>query len=518
MEEKPTSITPGFDRGQTVKDIFGLYKPYLANVEKAEKDVIGAEADLLRATEAQKIRQAEEKTKVDRKAVEDEQAATERYKRQKEAEPIPAFVPTRDSAEDLAKLFSFIGVAGTLVGRGAGKQSAMGAMAAMNGMMQGWRQGRMDLYNQEKAKFDKDFARVQKIHQDLAKELDIAVKTIATNRELGLKIAEEAALNAGSDVLLAKIRKGELIGARDMQVKTADAFKEALKQTLTREERIIAAQSAERAAAARATGRVSRGPSVFSRNEKGEIVIISGAGVETIPGTEKTPLPAERKADDAEELARLKADLKGGKEPPLAIQSKNDLRNTLIPKIEEAIPIMDRLHKQNKWNDLTILLGMPYGTNLAEMAFKDDPEALNLILTLAYFRSKEFETAGKALTKKEDQILAPIYRSDFRAYEGIRNSLVQAQKMLTEEQKAIEANYPWVRAYNRSLRGEPVEDVETPAAPSGAPSATPKAPPAATSGTGKKRAVSDVEVKAYADKHGLTPEQARKVLTNMGYQ
>jgi len=254
MAETTTSITPGFDRGQTVKDIFGLQTPYLEKIEKAGKDVIAADADLLRATEEQKRNLAKERTAVQRTAAEQEKTANEEYKRQKAAEPIPAFVPTKDSAEDLAKLFSFIGVAGTLVGRGAGKQSAMGAMSAMTGMMEGWQKGRMDLYNQEKTKFDKDFARVQKIHQDLAKELDTAVKTIATNRDLGLKIAEEAALNAGSDVLLAKIRKGELIGARDMAVKTADAFKESVKQSLAREDKFITAKAQVDAARERATG------------------------------------------------------------------------------------------------------------------------------------------------------------------------------------------------------------------------------------------------------------------------
>jgi len=484
MEEKTTSITPGFDRGQTIESIFGLQKPYLEEIGKAEKKVIEADANLLRATEEQKRNLAKERTAVEKRASEAQTTATAEYKRQKEAEPIPAFVPTRDSAEDLAKLFSFIGVAGTIVSRGAGKQAAMGAMSAMTGMMEGWQKGRMDLYNQEKTKFDKDFARVQKIHQDLAKELDTAVKTIATDRELGIRIAEEAALNAGSDVLFAKIQRGEFIGARDMAVRTVDAFKKSVEQSLAREDRYIAGQAAERAAAARATGRVSRGPSVFSKNEKGQIVIVSGAGVEVVPNSEGIPLPAETKADNAEALARIKAEIKGGKEPPITIQGQNTLRNTLIPKIEEAIPVLDRLHKQNKWNDLTVLLGLPYGSNLAEAAFKDDPEALNLILTLAYFRSKEFETAGKALTKREDQILAPIYRSDFRAYEAIRNSLSQAQKVLTQERSALESSYPWVRAYNRSLRGEPLEEGQTTPSPARSPSAAVRRQPAAGAAPG----------------------------------
>jgi hypothetical protein len=263
MAETTTSITPGFDRDKTVQDIFGLQTPYLQKIETAEKKVIEEDANLLRATEAQTRNLAKERTAVEQRASEAQTTATSEYKRQKEAEPIPAFVPTRDSAEDLAKLFSFIGVAGTIVSRGAGKQAAMGAMSAMTGMMEGWQKGRMDLYNQEKTKFDKDFARVQKIHQDLAKELDIAVKTIATNRELGIRIAEEAALSAGSDVLLAKINKGEFIGARDMAVRTADAFKESVKQSLAREDKFITAKAQVDAAQAKASAAKPPKPDIW---------------------------------------------------------------------------------------------------------------------------------------------------------------------------------------------------------------------------------------------------------------
>ena len=90
----------------------------------------------------------------------------------------------------------------------------------------------------------------------------------------------------------------------------------------------------------------------------------------------------------------------------------------------------------------------------AEFAFRNDPEALNLILTLAYFRSKEFETAGKALTRKEDQILAPIVRGDLRAYEGIRNAMVDAQKTLSSEQKGLENIYPYIKKVNDAFRKE----------------------------------------------------------------
>jgi hypothetical protein len=135
---------------------------------------------------------------------------------------------------------------------------------------------------------------------------------------------------------------------------------------------------------------------------------------------------------------------------PKEVTAQNTLRNNLIPKIEEAMPVLDRLNKEGKWPTLTALLALD--TRAAEIAFKDDKEALNLILTLAYFRSKEFETAGKALTRKEDQILAPIVRGDLRVYEGIKNALEVGLKTLKQEQNGLEAVYPALKTYNDLFR------------------------------------------------------------------
>jgi hypothetical protein len=81
-------------------------------------------------------------------------------------------------------------------------------------------------------------------------------------------------------------------------------------------------------------------------------------------------------------------------------------------------------------------------TRAAELAFKDDPEALKLIRTFAFFRSKEFETGGKALTRIEDRILAPLYRSDLRVYEAVRNAMVQGVTEMSREKARLEDQFP----------------------------------------------------------------------------
>jgi len=119
---------------------------------------------------------------------------------------------------------------------------------------------------------------------------------------------------------------------------------------------------------------------------------------------------AKDKMEAAQKAAQAKAEQKataaGHKPPPKEIVAQNTLRNNIIPKLEQALPEIDRLQKEGKWADLTTLIAID--PRLAEYQFRDDKGALDVILTLAYFRSKEFETAGKALTKNEDRILAPI--------------------------------------------------------------------------------------------------------------
>jgi hypothetical protein len=156
---------------------------------------------------------------------------------------------------------------------------------------------------------------------------------------------------------------------------------------------------------------------------------------------------------------------------------------------------------------MTTLLALPYGANLAELQFSDDPEALNLILTLAYFRSKEFETAGKALTRKEDQILAPIVRGDLRVYEGMRNAMKVGLETMQAEQRGLEKTYPYLQEYNKAFRGE--ESSEPPARQ--AQPATPKSdvPPENTwvaAAKEKNPNVSEGELRAYyRNKYGKKP-------------
>lgn len=97
------------------------------------------------------------------------------------------FIPTQDNAKDLGGLFSLIGVVGWAIG-GSGKDSAIQAMTAMNGMLSGYQKGRTDLYKREKDIFDTKMKALQTKTLTLSNRLKqiaelAAIDTKAANQE-----------------------------------------------------------------------------------------------------------------------------------------------------------------------------------------------------------------------------------------------------------------------------------------------------------------------------------------------
>jgi len=90
------------------------------------------------------------------------------------------------------------------------------ALGNMNGMMEGYRKGREDLYKKERTEFDKNFKTMMQKHAEFRQEMEDAVKLATTNKEEGFRAAEMAAVKAGSEVVKAKLRKGDLIGSYNL--------------------------------------------------------------------------------------------------------------------------------------------------------------------------------------------------------------------------------------------------------------------------------------------------------------
>ena len=110
-----------------------------------------------------------------------------------------AFVPTKETTQDLAGIFSLMSVVGMVVGKG----NAQLAMSSMNGMLEGYQKGRADLYKKELTQFDKNFKAMQSKVTTLERELADAMELKKLDREKGdleitmaLAKAESPLLNA----------------------------------------------------------------------------------------------------------------------------------------------------------------------------------------------------------------------------------------------------------------------------------------------------------------------------------
>lgn len=142
-----------------------------------------------------------------------ESAAAERAKYEEvkgQMKPTPEFKPTQENALDLGAIFSMIATVGVSLG-GSGKLSSLNALNAMSGMMQGYQQGRKDLFAKEQAKFDKELQSIKTHNDALLKDLEQYQKLFAVDREAAMaKQAEIVAKNPGVIAELVKAGRDQV--------------------------------------------------------------------------------------------------------------------------------------------------------------------------------------------------------------------------------------------------------------------------------------------------------------------
>jgi hypothetical protein len=209
-------------------EALGVSEPFMTRKAELQPKISAAEGDIAKAQQAQQETLSTGKTKAMQQYGTETEAAQKAYEGKLEAEPLPAFVPTKDTMQDIAGLFSVISVIGALVG-GSGKMAAQRSMGAMNGMMEGYRKGKADQYKQERNQFDANFKTMLQKHSEFRKEMEDAVKLASTNKEAGFQAAELAATKAGSDIVKAQLRKGDLMGAYKLVDESQKGANEALK-------------------------------------------------------------------------------------------------------------------------------------------------------------------------------------------------------------------------------------------------------------------------------------------------
>lgn len=241
-EEQPISLDREADRiaAPTRRDIGDLgqrflkaTEPYLDKIGKgmsAEQDIaIGkdiqlAEAEAARNSLKTEAFKQEVKTIRESKEYNDYEKVINEISKQE-------FIPTKETAQDLAQLFTFVGLIGFGIGAG-GKGNAQAAMAAMTGMLEGHIQGNEDKYKREKDIFETNM----KTLKDKATYLDAKLKKItelaAIDRQAGDLQADQLFFETGATYLKSIKDKQGLVMAGKMAEKQLDLVTKAFDITL----------------------------------------------------------------------------------------------------------------------------------------------------------------------------------------------------------------------------------------------------------------------------------------------
>jgi hypothetical protein len=160
---------------KTYENLFKIQKEIGDEITKVEMGV----ADLT-ATRDLNAAKAKQKSIVEAK----EKYDTESGEIQKKMDSFGdvKFQPTQDNIQDIAGLFSAVGIIGAMIG-GSGRNSAMNALSSMTGMLDGWKKGRADLFKQEKVKFDAELNRIKLEKDTLIQKLNMIEKDYSRNKD-----------------------------------------------------------------------------------------------------------------------------------------------------------------------------------------------------------------------------------------------------------------------------------------------------------------------------------------------
>ena len=405
MSETPT---PGGYIGP--KETLGSEQELLAQKETATEALGKADIEVERAKQQQKTSELEIDAQSKKDLVQSLRNLPEKTALDEKNEKLKnfAFVPTKDTVQDIAGLFSLINVIGMAVG-GGGKQNAQLAMHAMNGMAEGYQKGRADLYRKEQIEFDKNFKAMQAAVQTLEKDYTRAVELEKTNKEAGRIERQVALARANSPIL--KAMEDRLGVAKTLEtikdlVKSKDTAVDKFNSLKKIEDDKIAKQRAEAAIERRHKETMAQALELAK-------IRASGAG---------GALPKDKETNNEHRFRFT------------AMENLNDvLRDIQDPKIRRL------LGPENQYAP-DILLNLQ----------KDYPQ---LAQKLARFQSEEFKLGGKNLTASEQKILGPIYNWRGLTADALEDNLREASRALNREQIILESRYPGLQEMSERYTG-----------------------------------------------------------------
>lgn len=370
----------------------------------------GQAAEALQQTGVRYAQEQEQKAKANveaGKAAGEEQALGEYAaeqkrlyeKAEKETNPFPSFNPSQEDLTSYAQLGSMIMTAGLLLGN-SGKVPAKAALASMTGMLNGWRQGRRDLWDKESKAFEKELSRIKAANQAIESNLKKGLELAATNRELSRQKYMNAAAIAGRNSII------------ETAIATGRA-QDALKRT--QESTKLLMEAEKRIQQAAAQNRQARDAKLQAQ------------------------LQRQATIDAARIRAESKASAAGG-----ALPKDKETRNEHRFRYSAMQTVQDVLNDLQK-PEVRKLIG-PYNQFTFDILLNLQEGFPALSSKLARFQSEEFKIGGKALTASEQKILGPIYNWRGLTPSALEERLKEAVRYMGKEQQYLENAYPGLKA------------------------------------------------------------------------
>ena len=141
----------------------------------------------------------------------------------------PDFAPSEENKAALVGMFGLLGAIGAM-GGGKSYGSALGAMNAMGGMLKGYQQGRKDLFEREKAEYDKHVQAVKSHNDEITKAYARAQNVAKTNLAKADADLKSTLRSMGADMEASKVEREGISKAYESHIKAMNAGANAYKQ------------------------------------------------------------------------------------------------------------------------------------------------------------------------------------------------------------------------------------------------------------------------------------------------
>lgn len=482
--EKPIDPRPEIERRRgEIETTSSNIDVQIINNLAQQGEFQGQQAKQKAESEAQSLRELDTSRKALEKSLYESPSYKTIQEKSRELAEKSTFNPDQQNAQTLAAVFSIIGAAGFLLG-GNNKNTAKAALSAMNGMAEGYSKGRDQYAKDQRLAFETNQKALRSTLDSLEKAFAFELEQNKNDLESATRNAKIAALERDASFINDNIDKYGLVSTLE-QLRSNKKRLETVLGALQKKEDAYAAETqkewfaneSRKATAAAAQNKVELEDRLRREREErnredtqrfqlqmaqfrvqnrpepsqGKVQPIGMADGQMIMVDGDGNIVAKPVPEGFRGFGRFsEKEGPASKPPPVNVQQAVQLRNTLIPELETVLPVLERINRQGDWSKFTGLIGVE--PRAAEFAFNKDPEAQKAIRTLSRFRSAEFETAGKALTKVENKILAPLYQSGFRDYNALKGAVEDGLEAMSAQKVAYERQYPQLANQESTVR------------------------------------------------------------------